>query len=93
MKGKKNKDLRKFKCFNCGEMGHFLLRCVMKKEGYDKKKKGKQFIGVATSTEIVSFNRGLEEEKFVMISHFSHGTIDEDEWYVQSGVTKHMTGS
>jgi len=27
-----------------------------------------------------------------MISHFSHGTIDEDGWYVDSGATKHMRG-
>jgi len=28
-----------------------------------------------------------------MISHFSQVTIDEDRWYVDSGVWKHMTGS
>ena len=41
MKGKKKKDLSKFKCFNCGEMGHFLLICMMKKKGDDEKRKGK----------------------------------------------------
>jgi hypothetical protein len=35
----------------------------------------------------------LEEEDFAMISHFSQGTINEDGWYVDSGATKHMTGS
>jgi len=28
-----------------------------------------------------------------MISHISQGTIDEDGWYVDSGASKHMTGS
>jgi len=41
MKGKQKKDLSKFKCFNCGEMGHFSLRCPMKKKGDGEKKKGK----------------------------------------------------
>lgn len=41
------------KCFHYGEMGHFFMRCPMKKKmGDDKKKKGKKFFGVATSTEI-----------------------------------------
>ena len=50
MKGKKNKDLSRVKCFNYGEMGHFSLRCPMKRKGNDEKKKGKQVIGVSTTT-------------------------------------------
>ena len=50
MKGKHKKELSKVKCFNCGEMGHFLSRCLMKKKGNDEKKKGKQAFGVAVST-------------------------------------------
>lgn len=50
-KGKKKKDLSKVKCFNCGDMGHFSSRCLMKKKGDDEKKKGKQIADVATFAE------------------------------------------
>lgn len=92
MKGKQKKDLSKVNCFNCGEMGHFLSRCLMKKKGDDEKKKGKQVIGVATSAEIDALTSRLEEEDFAMISHLSQGIIDEDGWYMDSGATKHVTG-
>lgn len=38
-KGKKKKDLSKFKCFKYDEMGHFSSRCLMKKKMGDKEKK------------------------------------------------------
>ena len=64
----------------------------MKKKG-DDEKKGTQVFGVATSAEIDALTRKLEEEDFAMTSHFSQGTIDEDGWYMDSGASKHMTGS
>lgn len=93
MKGKKNKDLSKVKCFNCGEMGHFSSRCLMKKKGDDEKKKGKHVVGVATSAEICALTKRLEEEDFAMISHFQQGTTYEDGWYMENGATKHLTES
>lgn len=92
MKGKQ-KELSKVKCFNYGEIGHFSLRCLMKKKGDDEKKKGKQVAGVATSAEIDALARRLEEEEFAMISHLLQVTIDEDGWYVDSGASKHMKTS
>ena len=65
----------------------------MKQKGDDEKKKGKQVTGVSTYVEIDDFTKILEEEEFSMISHFSQGTIDDDGWFMESGVTKHMTGS
>lgn len=88
----KQKDLSKVKCCNCGEMGHFLSRCLMKKKGDDEKKKEKQGTGVTISAEIDDLTRRLEEEDFAMISHFSQGTVDEDGSYVDNGATKHMIG-
>ena len=38
-------------------------------------------------------SKRLEEDEFAMISHFSQGTTKEDGWYVDSGATKHITGS
>lgn len=43
----------------------------MKKKGNDEKKKGKQVVSVATSSKIGDISGKLEEEEFVMISHFS----------------------
>ena len=74
-------------------MGHFSSRCSMKKKGDDEKRKGKEVASVATSTEIDDLTRRLEEEEFAMISHLSQGTLNEDGWYMESGVKKHMTGS
>lgn len=74
MKGKQKKDLSKIKCFNCGKMGHFSSRCLMKKVD-DEKRKGKQVASVATLVEIDDLSRRLEEEDFAMISHFSQGTV------------------
>jgi len=46
----------------------------------------KQVASVATSVEIDSLTRRLEEGKFTLISHFSHGTIDEVAWYMDMDV-------
>ena len=65
----------------------------MKKKEDDDKKNGKQVIGVATSAEIDDLTKRMKEDDFAMISHFSQGIINEDGWYVDSGVAKHMTRS
>ena len=92
LKGKHKKESSKDKCFNYGEFGHYSTKCLRKKHK-DEKKKGKQVVGVATSIEIDDLFRILESEGFSLISHFSHGNIDEAAWYVDSGVSKNMTGS
>ena len=94
MKGKQKKDLSKVKCFNFGEMGHFSSRCP-KKKGDDEKRKGKWATLIASKAERDELARRLEdeEEDFAIISHFLHSTIKEDGWYVDNGVTKHMTRS
>ena len=78
MKGKQKKDLTKVKCFNFDEMGHYSSICLMKKKGDDEKRKGKKVADVSTSSEIDDLTRRLEEEDFVMISHFSQGIVNED---------------
>ena len=80
--------------FHCGEMGYFSSNCP-KKEKEREKKKGKQATFLANKVENDELTRRLEEEEeyITIISHFSQGTIREDGWYVESGVTKHMTGS
>ena len=93
MKGKQKKNLSKVKCFNCGEMGHFSSKCLIKNKGDDEKSKRKQVTFVGTSVEIYDLTRRLEEEDFDMISHLSRGIVNEDVWYVENGVRKHMTGS
>jgi len=35
----------------------------------------------------------LEEEDFAMIPHFSQSIVNDDGSYMESGVTKYMTGS
>ena len=93
IKGKTKKELGKNKCLNYGEMGHYSSRCPLKTADDEKQRKGKQVISVATSAEMDNLSKRLEEEDFAMISHFSEGNIKEDGWYVDSGATKHMTGS
>jgi len=71
----KQKDLSKLKCFNCGEYGHYSMKCLKKKQGDDEKKKGQAVVGVTTSTEIDDLSRRLESEDFALISHLSKGAI------------------
>lgn len=92
MKGN-HKDLSKIKCFNYREMDQFSTRCLMKKKGYDEKKKGNQVTCVATSVEIDGLFRRLDKEDFTLFSHFPYGTIDDVAWYVDSDVLNHMIGS
>lgn len=81
------------KCFNCGEYGHYSTKCLKKKQGNGEKKKGKVVAGVAIYTKVDDLSRRLESEDFALIFHFLEGAIDEATWYVESGASKHMTGS
>jgi len=63
MKGKKKRDLGKVKCFNCGEMGHFLSSCVKRKKGDDERRKGKQAALINNKVEMDELTRRLEHEE------------------------------
>lgn len=54
---------------------------------------GKNFVGVANSTDIDDHSRIFLSEEFSLISHLSQSTIYEAAWYVDNGASKNMIGS
>jgi len=70
MRGKKNKNLSKIKCLNCGKVDHFSTKCLMKKKLGDKKRKC-IVAGVTTSTEKDDLSSRFGSQEFSSIYYLS----------------------
>ena len=78
-KGKKQ-DLSKVKCFHCHEHGHFATNCP-------QKKKNKKAVGSAAG-EALALQFELDFSLIACLVSTCMGSV----WYLDSGVSFHMTG-
>ena len=98
---RKPRDLSKYICYTCDERGHFARDCPKNKSSSHKKngKKRRHHAHAAeddeTSTKrnIQDSDDSLSDEEYVLISALmgiiTHGSND---WLIDSGASKHMTG-
>jgi len=87
---KKDRDMRKVKCFSCHKTGHYVSQCP-------NKKKGKKETHVTTSTSIEINDFAMKfEKKFSLVACLSgSGSAtfgDIGAWFVDSGSSRHMMG-
>ena len=98
---RKPRDKSKFICYTCDEKGHFARDCPKKKSS-SHKKKGHKKIHHAHAAEDDEPSKKIikkdsddssSDEEYVLIStltgNITHGSND---WLIDSGVSKHMTG-
>ncbi len=76
----KRKDCSRVKCWNCHKIGHFATNC------HEKRRKGK--VKNVAATAVDDFSSRFEQE-FAMVA----GTASPRQWYIDSGASRHMTGS
>jgi hypothetical protein len=87
VKGNK-KDMSKVKCFACHKTDHYTSQCL-------NKKKKKPEPEVLASTEVVEFAQRFEKELSLMAGFMGSGCLvfeDIESWFVDCGVSQHMTG-
>lgn len=72
--------MNKVKCFACHKMGHYVSQCPNNKKKH-----------VAASTEVDEFFTRFEKE-FSLLVCLSTSATSTSVWYIDSGVSNHMTG-
>ena len=84
------------RCYTCDGIGHYVEDCPKNKRKSDKKKKNKRrHHAHAVEDDEPSTKRKKQEsdEEYVLISaligNITHGSND---WLIDSGASKHMTG-
>jgi hypothetical protein len=83
----KKKDLSKVKCFACHKSGHYASQCPERKKGKGKS----QQVATSAETQVKEFVERFEKD-FLLVSCLS-GTVSNSAWFVDSGASRHMTGT
>lgn len=81
---KKDTDMSKVKCWACKKMAHYAPTCLERK---NKRKKG-----TAASAEVEQFASQFGQD-FAFITSSSSRSTSSDVWYIDSGASRHMTGT
>ena len=96
-----SRDLSKFRCYTCDEKEHCARDCPRNKGGSHKKKDNKRRHHAHTTEDDEPPRKRVKEEsedsssdeEYVLISALTrtitHGSND---WLIDSGASKHMTG-
>jgi hypothetical protein len=83
----KKRDLSKVKCFVCHKSGHYASQCPERKKGKGKS----QQVATSADTQVKEFVERFEKD-FLLVSCLS-GTVSNGAWFVDSGASRHMTGT
>jgi hypothetical protein len=67
--------------------GHYASQCLEGKKGKGKN----QQVATYTDTQVKEFVERFEKD-FLLVSFIS-GTVSNDAWFVDSGDSRHMTGT
>jgi hypothetical protein len=89
-KSKGMKDLSKVRFYACNKFGHYANQCLI------KKKKGGNEKQVEMAAPAMFGKEELAkrfQDEFLPVSHLLESTIHEGAWFLDSGATKHMTGT
>ena len=82
------KDKENSKCFNCGKSGHFVADCWKKGKGKHNASSTKEKHAPEKK------NHTNEPQKYYFLVTTLLGSISEsDVWLIDSGASRHMTGS
>ena len=98
---KSNKDLSKFICYTCDERGHLEINCPRNKYRSHKRKGNKKIYHAHVAEDDEPSKKRIKQdsdgsssdEEYVLISPLT-GTITHgsNDWIIDSGDSKHMTG-
>jgi hypothetical protein len=80
LKGEGKKDMSKVKCFACHKFGHYAGQCPNKK-----------MKPIAASAEVEEFSTKFDKD-FSLVVCLSTRATHSSVWYIDSGVSRHMTG-
>lgn len=79
----KEKDMSKVKCFSCGNMGHYVVKC--------RNKKGKKKQGFAAIADVDEFATMFDSECALVVS-LANQVTSSCAWFIDNGASCHMTG-
>ncbi|KHN11985.1 Retrovirus-related Pol polyprotein from transposon TNT 1-94, partial [Glycine soja] len=88
--GRKIVDRKKLKCFNCGKLGHFSTEC--KAPPTQNESKGKQHDEAYLDKEDTEVKSDDQPLLLMMTTNFDMSSC-ENNWYIDSGCSNHMTGN
>ena len=100
-KSRKPRDLSKYICYTCDERGHFAKDCPRNKSSSHKKKgnKKRHHVDAAEDDEPstkrsrqVNDDSSSNEECVLIFSLIGTITHGNNDWLIDSGASKHMTG-